>query len=198
MAGPHLPLALLGIFGVPCRDLSIDQAASGGRRLIQKVEGLVTENREKIGATMTNLQQITDKVNKGEGTLGKIVNDPKLHDELVATVDEIKSSAAQAKSFVTNAQAIIDQVKSGKGTIGTLVFDDKAGDDLKASIATLRAVSDKISRGEGTLGKMSTNDDLYTNMNKTLESVNATSLEMKNLMADLKANPKKYLKVSVF
>src|SRR6266699_4168474 len=34
MAGPHLPLALLCIFGVPCRDLSIAPAANGGRRLI--------------------------------------------------------------------------------------------------------------------------------------------------------------------
>jgi hypothetical protein len=45
---------------------------------------------------------------------------------------------------------------------------------------------------------MSTDDALYQNLNKTLESVNATSKEMKELLADLKANPKKYLKVSVF
>ena len=129
--------------------------------LIQKLDGIVTDNREKLTATMDNFQQITDKINKGEGTLGRLISDPKLHDELVATLGEIKAGAADAKTFLANAQSIVDQVKAGKGTLGTLVFDQQAGDDLKASIASLRAVSDKISRGEGTLGKLLNDDTLY-------------------------------------
>ena len=128
--------------------------------IIQKIDRLVTENRESINKTTANLQAITDKVNNGGGTLGRLINDPKLHDELVATIGEIKASAAEAKTFVANAQAIIDEVKAGKGTLGTLVFDQKAGDDLKASIANFRAVSDKISKGEGTLGKLISDDSM--------------------------------------
>lgn len=128
--------------------------------IIQKLDTLVTENREKLGTTMTNLQQITDKVNRGDGTLGKIINDPKLHDELVATITDIKASAAEAKTFMANAQAIVDQVKQGKGAVGALVFDQTAGDDIKASIANLRAVSDKLAKGEGTLGKLISDDTM--------------------------------------
>ncbi len=128
--------------------------------LMQKLDQLVTENRESIQKATANLSAITEKVNKGEGTLGRLLNDPKLHDELVATIDEIKSSAAEAKTFVANAQSIINEVKAGKGAIGALVFDQKAGDDLKASIANLRSVSDKISRGEGTLGKLLSDDSM--------------------------------------
>ena len=128
--------------------------------LIQKIDLLVTENREKLGATMSNMQQITDKVNQGQGTLGKNINDPTLHDELLATVTDIKASAADAKNFMANAQSIMDEVKAGKGTLGTLVFDQKAGDDMKASIANLRAVSDKLAKGEGTLGKLIVDDSM--------------------------------------
>ncbi len=128
--------------------------------IIQKIDLLVTENREKVGATMSNLQQITDKVNKGEGTLGKIINDPKLHDELVSTIADIKASAAEAKVFMTNAQGIMDQVKQGKGAIGALVYDPKAAEDLKASIANFRSVSDKLAKGEGTLGKLISDDSM--------------------------------------
>jgi phospholipid/cholesterol/gamma-HCH transport system substrate-binding protein len=127
---------------------------------VQKIDQMVTENREKVDATLSNIREITDKVNKGEGTLGRIISDPKLHDELVATIGEIRTSAAQAKTFVDNANAIIAEVKAGKGTLGTLVFDEKAGEDIKASIASLRAVSDKISRGEGTLGKLLSDDSM--------------------------------------
>lgn len=128
--------------------------------IVQKVDQLVTENRENIQRATSNLADISSKVNKGEGTLGKLINDPKLHDELVATLADIKNGAAEAKTFLANAQSIIDQVKAGKGAIGTLVFDQKAGDDIKATIATLRDVSDKISKGEGTLGKLLNDDSM--------------------------------------
>ncbi len=140
-------------------------ALSGGKDgktgIIAKVDLLITENRENIGKATANLQEITAKVNKGEGTLGRLINDPKLHDELVTTLDEIKKGAGEAKNFIANAQKIVDQVKAGQGAIGALVFDQKAGEDVKASIANLRAVSDKIARGEGTLGKLLSDESLF-------------------------------------
>ncbi len=140
--------------------------------LIQKVDGMLTDNRENLGRTTANLQQITDKLNKGDGTLGKLINDSKLHDDLVAGIADIKSGAAQAKSFVANAQSIIDEVRAGKGTLGTLVFDQKAGDDLKASIASLRSVSDKIARGEGTLGRLIHDDSLLRDTKAIMKKAN--------------------------
>jgi phospholipid/cholesterol/gamma-HCH transport system substrate-binding protein len=152
-------------------DLSGSLKGEGGgvAGIIQKVDQLVTENRENIGKTTANLQSITDKVNKGEGTLGKLINDQSLHNELITTLNEIKKGAAEAKTFVANAQTIIDQVKAGKGAIGALVFDQKAGDDLKASIANLRSVSDKISRGEGTLGKLLGDDSMLRDVQSIMK-----------------------------
>jgi phospholipid/cholesterol/gamma-HCH transport system substrate-binding protein len=118
---------------------------------------------------MTNIKEITAKLNSGEGTLGKLINDPALHDELVAAVGEIKTTATQAKGFVTDAQAIIAQVKSGKGALGALVYDETAANDLKASVANIRAVSDKLAKGEGTLGKLINDDTLYTSAQGTLK-----------------------------
>ncbi|MBI5771514.1 MAG: MCE family protein [Verrucomicrobia bacterium] len=151
---------------------SLSGALSGDANnpgLIKKVDTLVTENREKIGATMTNLQQVTDRINKGEGTLGRLVNDPKLHDELLASVDQIKAAAGDAKNFVANAQTIIDQVKSGKGPLGTLVFDEKVSADLRATTQNLRALSDKIARGEGAIGKLLTDDSLVKDAKAVLK-----------------------------
>ena len=126
--------------------------------LFQKIDKIVGENGENVTATMTNIRQVSDKLNKGEGTLGKLINDPKLHDDLVATVADIKVAAADAKTFVASAQVIVDQVKAGKGTLGALVYDETAGNDIKASVKNIREVSDKLNKGEGTLGKL-INDD---------------------------------------
>ncbi|MBL9209875.1 MAG: MCE family protein [Opitutaceae bacterium] len=129
--------------------------------IIKKVDQLITENRENISKATANLQEITTKVNKGEGTLGRLISDPKMYDELVSTIAEIKNGASEAKTFIANAQKIVDQVKSGQGAIGALVFDQKAGDDIKVSIANLRSVSEKIARGEGSLGKLLSDESLF-------------------------------------
>ncbi len=149
-----------------------DGKAGGG--IVQKLDKLVTENSARIDATMANLQEITGKINRGDGTLGKLVNDPKLHDELLATVADIKATASQAKEFVANAQAMMDQIKSGQGTLGTLVYDQKSADNIKASIANIRSVSDKLAKGEGTLGKLINDDGLYDSAQVTIKKVDRT------------------------
>jgi phospholipid/cholesterol/gamma-HCH transport system substrate-binding protein len=48
-----------------------------------------------------------------------------------------------------------------------------------------------MDRGEGTLGKLSRDDSLYVNLNEAV-------VNLKTLVADFRANPKKYINVSVF
>jgi len=49
----------------------------------------------------------------------------------------------------------------------------------------------KIERGDGTLGKLVTQDQLYQRADKVLT-------EMESLLTDVKKNPTKYFKFSVF
>ena len=140
-----------------------------GGGLFQKLDKIVTDNSDRVSTTMTNLQEITTKLNKGEGTLGKLINDPALHDELIAAVAEIKSTASQAKGFITDAQGIIAQVKSGQGALGTLVYDDTMANNLRVTVTNIRSVSDKLAKGEGTLGKLINDDTLYNTAQSTLK-----------------------------
>ena len=128
--------------------------------LLQKVDAILTENRENLSRTTANLQQITDKVNRGEGTLGRLLNDSRLHDELLAGVAELKQGATQARGFLANAEELVAEVKRGRGTLGALVYDQKAADDLKASLASLREVSEQLAQGRGTLGQLLKDDSL--------------------------------------
>jgi phospholipid/cholesterol/gamma-HCH transport system substrate-binding protein len=141
--------------------------------LFQKLDKLVSDNGDSVTASMSNIRQVTDKLNKGEGTLGKLINDSKMHDDLLASVGEIKAAAGQAKDFIANAQAIVDQVKAGKGTLGALVFDDKIGNDLRATTKDLREMADKIARGEGTLGKLINDDAIARDAQAVLKKANS-------------------------
>ncbi|MEY2878399.1 MAG: hypothetical protein RLZZ15_779 [Verrucomicrobiota bacterium] len=164
----------LGAVGNKLEDAltAISAAVNGDAQnpgLFKKIDTLVGDNSGKFSSTMTNLQSVSAKLDRGDGSLGKLLNNSQLHDELLASVGELKRVATDARAFVTNAQTIVDQVKSGKGTLGTLVFDDKIGDELRFTAKNLREISDKISRGEGTLGKLLTDDSLLRDTQAVLK-----------------------------
>jgi len=134
---------------------------NGGPGLLGKIDKLVDENSTRIGQITTDLREIADKVNHGEGTLGKLINDPGAYESLVSTLGEIRIAANEAKTFIGNTQGIIDQVKSGKGTLGSLVYDEEAGQNIKVVTHNLRLLSEKLNNGEGTLGKLINDDSLF-------------------------------------
>jgi phospholipid/cholesterol/gamma-HCH transport system substrate-binding protein len=142
---------------------------SGPGSMFSKIDKLVNDNGPKLTETLANLQDITAKIKTGEGTFGKLVNDPKLHDELVAGVAEIKLAAADARTFMSDTKGIVADVKSGKGALGVMLYDPATAENLKASVANVRSVSDKIAKGEGTLGKLLADDTLYRDAQSTLK-----------------------------
>ncbi len=141
---------------------SITQGQNGQPGLFQRLDRLVADNGEKITVTMSNLQDITTKINQGQGTIGRLVNDPKLHDELISAVDQFKAASAQARDFVSDAQGIVGQVKSGQGALGTLIYDQQTADNVKRVALNLRQLSDKLNSGQGTLGKLINDDSLFS------------------------------------
>lgn len=141
--------------------------------LFKKLERLVTENSAKISASMANIEDITNKISKGEGTIGKLVNDPAAYNELLATVNEIKGAAADARTFLANTQTIIDQVKTGKGPVGTLVYDEEAGNNIKLVVKNLRDLSEKLNNPKSTFGQLITNDQLIRDAQATLRKVDS-------------------------
>lgn len=152
-------------------DISKTMGSSAGEsgNLFQKLDRLVTENGPKLTETVSNLQDITAKIKNGEGTLGRLVNDSKLHDELLAGVTDIKAVAAEARTFLDDTKGLVADVKSGKGALGVLLYDEPTADSLKASLNNLREVSNKLNSGQGTLGKLISDDSLYLSVQATMK-----------------------------
>ena len=68
-------------------------------------------------------------------------------------------------------------------------------DQLSGRLDSLRAVihttTSRVERGEGTLGKLIKDDQLYAELHDSVQS-------LKELIEDIRAHPKKYLKISFF
>ncbi len=151
-------------------DIGKSMGAGGDKgSIFERIDKLVTDNGPKLTESISNLQDITAKIKNGEGTMGKLVNDPKLHDELLAGVSEIKAAAADARTFMGDAKGIVADVKGGKGALGVLLYDEPTAASLRVSVNNLREVSDKLNSGKGTLGKLISDDSLYLSVQSTMK-----------------------------
>jgi len=120
---------------------------------------------------------ITLKINRGEGTLAKLVNDSELYDNL-------SGSLAEIRTFLAN-------VNNGQGSLGKLAQSDSAYIHMDSLLTSLNTTLAMINGGQGTMGQLVANKDLYNKMSATVESLDA-------LIIDIKKNPKKYVKISLF
>jgi phospholipid/cholesterol/gamma-HCH transport system substrate-binding protein len=75
---------------------------------------------------------------------------------------------------------------------------DGLTDSLTRSSGSVEVVLGRIERGEGTLGRISKDDGLYLNADQALVNLTEAAREMRELTADIRKQPKKYLKLSVF
>lgn len=64
-------------------------------------------------------------------------------------------------------------------------------DNLDRTVSNLATISGKIEKGEGSLGMLVTDDQLYKDLEKA-------ALELNQLIEDIRLNPKRYVRLSVF
>jgi phospholipid/cholesterol/gamma-HCH transport system substrate-binding protein len=122
------------------------------------------------------MDEILAALQRGEGTAGKLLQDPALYDDTRKTVAELRQLAAD--------------LNAGKGTAGKLLKDDELHRRIQSTIVKLESTLDKVNSGQGTLGQLLVNPSLY-------DSLDGASQEMRGLMKDFRTNPKKFLRIKL-
>lgn len=140
-------------------------------RLLKTVSEMLDENRQGFQQTVKNLSGITDKLNSGQGTLGKLLADSTLYDEATATLGALRESFGDIRK-------VTGRLAGGEGTLGKLLIDDGMYAELRETVAGLNVtaqnfaeVSDRVKRGEGTLGRLVADDALYDQAEGALRGV---------------------------
>jgi len=161
-----------------------------------------TAAMEEAGELVDNINSVLGKMNRGEGTLGKLTTDEQLYLQMtelsrnlsVLARDLQQSQVTITKSIETTAEAVTqlsDQVSQNSGTIGKLMNDPHVYDNLASTTARLDSVMSKLNAAEGSLGLMVSDTGLYVQTVNLMTRVN-------NLVSDIQSDPRKYFKFSVF
>ena len=136
-----------------------------------KINAILDDNRSNLRDSVANFRSITEKFDRGDGSLAMLLNDK----ELYATAVEVAA----------NLQSVTGKIDKGQGTIGKLVNDDALYNDAKAVVADLKTgvkemsagftdikeIAGKINRGQGTIGKLVNEDILYTDLRDTSKNL---------------------------
>jgi len=100
--------------------------------LVSANEAGLSETLKAMNATMANFQEITSKINSGQGSLGQLINSD-------ATVRELNESLASIRQIAA-------KIDSGEGTLGRLVNDDTTIDKIDQTLSSISDYMDKEDR----------------------------------------------------
>ncbi len=134
-----------------------------------------------ISISLSNIESIT---NDAENLMGsERVRLAKIMQNLESITDNFKNNNRQINSILANFDHLSKDLSQMeiKSTV----------DNANRAMQDVQVITDKISRGEGSLGLLVNDDQLYNNLSNA-------SAQLDALILDLKTNPGKYLKLSIF
>jgi phospholipid/cholesterol/gamma-HCH transport system substrate-binding protein len=112
-----------------------------------------------------------------------------LKGDISTAIGRVDSLTMQVNSFVAeNREPLRESIALTPAVLGKV---NSALDSLSVLSAKLNHSADALASGKGSAGKLLTEDDLYEKLLNSIDKLDA-------LIADIKANPRKYVKLSIF
>jgi len=141
----------------------------------------LSSSLEDIKTTFKNLASTTTQLDNMATVEGnRLSNILSNVDSLIATLNDNREGLS---NIINNFESISDSLS--KTDIAAVI---KKAD---SSISSLNQILAKINEGQGTAGKLMNNDSLYRELDKSAEELN-------KLLKDIRENPKRYVKFSLF
>jgi phospholipid/cholesterol/gamma-HCH transport system substrate-binding protein len=183
--------------------------ARAGRGTLGKLitdEALYREMEQFVSAA----GEVTRGLNQGRGTLGGLLKDPAAYNSMKASLE--------------NLQVMTRRINDGQGALGRFLNDEAMAKSLSGTMTNLEQTTARLGKSDNTLGKLFTERELYDRLNnmasrldqvvggleegrgtaglllrdrQLYENMNRAVTEMRDLLADIRKDPKKYLRVSV-
>jgi len=138
-----------------------DTLRSVGDESQDDIKDIIASVRRVSGSMetlLTDLEEVVAKINAGEGSIGRLINEED-------TINDLNETLAALKKITRS-------VSQGEGTLGRLIAEDQTIDSLNATLASLDDIAAKINQGEGTLGRLVNDEETVDTLNTTLSQLN--------------------------
>jgi len=174
--------------------------------VVRQASGAITE----VVSLTHDLQKVTTGITRGEGTLGQLVTNRQLYDQLNLTL--VRTSALMARlenprgtigrllddpslyysltRMTASADTVLSQINAGTGTMGKLLRDDALYARLVRVVGRADSLVAAMQTGNGTMQKLFTDQQLYDQLVKTVTELN-------RVLIDVRRDPRRYTKDAI-
>jgi phospholipid/cholesterol/gamma-HCH transport system substrate-binding protein len=171
--------------------------------VIAKASGAVDD---MVGLTK-DLRSITGGIVAGKGTVGQLMTNRALYDQLNGTLARANQMLAQFQnpngtmgrllndptlynrlsSVIASTDSLVSTLNSNKGTAGMLLRDTTLYANMVGIIRGADSLMKTLTSGQGTASRLLTDQTLYDQLNKLVTDLSA-------ILADVRKDPGRYTK----
>jgi len=188
---------------LPANDTIQVEAALDYETVLLQASGAVTD----MVQLTRDLRGITGGMARGEGTVGQLLTNRSLYDELNGTLARTNALVTRLQApngtfgkllddpamyqnlngMISSVDSLVRQMRAQNGTIGKLLTDDSLYTHLVNITSGADSLVKQLTRGNGLANKLLTDEKLYEQLTKTITDLNA-------ILADVRKDPRKYTK----
>lgn len=151
------------------------------RATVVRLTEMANSQSDNLGRLTTNLTRTSGEVDVAAGRFNTVlgrVDSATMNGQLQELVSSTRQTSTALREMTADMQAIVNDVKQHRGSLVRV---------LEASDSLLT----RVQSGRGTLSLLASDSALYHEATRTVQ-------QMRQLLADIQANPRKYFRFSVF
>jgi phospholipid/cholesterol/gamma-HCH transport system substrate-binding protein len=180
-------------YGDTLQGTSEEAMASATQRIIEEASGAINRVDRLLSDKL--IADVGDSGAELRSALTALSATIKEQRGELRTIEASLRKNAQSLEKVTGAPELersvkrLDEITARFDTVAqSLDRSSKSAEDMLA----------RLERGDGTLGKLTKDEALYQELRAAAASINQAGSDLSTLIEDIRKNPKKYLKFSVF
>ncbi|TDE06923.1 MlaD family protein [Flavobacterium sandaracinum] len=178
-----------------------DEILTLSRIRMDDMLNILGKTNKNAALLTSDLLKITNEINQGTGTVGLLIKDANLANDLKQTVHYLKITGQGSSESITKINRLISSLENKDNVIGVLK-DTAVANNLKKIVLNLKQTSTQIDNvvnnldttivniknGKGAVNYLSNDPELVRKIDSTMTNVNEASLRLNENLEALKHN----------
>lgn len=160
------------------------------------------QTNTNIAMISSNLVDITDEIQLGKGTIGKLIKDSTLAQNIDVTIENLKDASKKSTTILSNIEDKLKDINLKKGSVGTLLTDTAFAENIEQMVKEMKAASEntkdltqelkemiiQMRAGQGVAGGVVNDTIMLNNLEKSMDNIQKGTAAFNENMEALKHN----------
>ncbi len=149
-----------------------------------------------------DLKLIADKINKGQGVVGELLNEGELSQDLRATISSLRLASQNTSQATADLKKLVSEINTGDGLVTKLIKDSTYAETFDSALANvalvgnnakemsedLKEVIDKFNDENNAIGVLLADSAFANKLRKTLNNARSASAKLDQNMEAMRHN----------